>query len=305
LGDLKTLLRSTPDWIAISPSQRKSYERAFEAIKRRWPDQTALRGVMDNPKMRPVIMGWFQGFKERPATANMHKAGLSKLLSFGVDRGVLERNVALRIRRISTESRAGIVWSPEHIALARGKMPPEFAGAVFLAYSTAQRQGDLVGLTWNDVKPDGVTFRPAKQQKRFNQRLMIPMYEELEAALALIPKRGVHVLTTKAGRPWNIHTFRHEFRNACRAAGLPENLHFHDLRGSALKAFADAGASELEIRAISGHSMKSLPGALGSYIDSWISLAESAVRKRENVARTKSANGGRKRQARGRAKRLK
>jgi hypothetical protein len=95
----------------------------------------------------------------------------------------------------------------------------------------------------------------------------------------------------KSGRAWNIHTFRHEFRRACQDAQLRHELHFHDLRGSALKAFADAGASELEIRAISGHSMKSLPGALGSYIDAWRSLAEAAVAKRQNAKRTKSANG--------------
>ena len=89
------------------------------------------------------------------------------------------------------------------------------------------------------------------------------------------------VLTSPAGRPWRIDTFRHEFKKACRAAGVPEHLHFHDLRGSALKAFADAGCSELELRAISGHSMKSMSGALSSYIDAFRSLAESAVRKRE------------------------
>jgi integrase len=145
-------------------------------------------------------------------------------------------------------------------------------------------------LTWNDVGPDGVTFRPSKTQKRSNQRLVVPMYDELEAALALLPRRGVNVLTTKAGRPWNLHTFRHDFKDACRAAGLPDDLHFHDLRGSAVKAFADAGCSELEIRAISGHSMKALAGALGSYVDPWRSLAEAAVAKRQNATRTKNAN---------------
>ncbi len=295
LGDLKTLLRSTSEWREISVSQRQSYERSFEAIKARWPDTTILRGVMDNARMRPVILTWFQGFKGTPATANMHKAGLSRLLSFAVDRGLLDRNLALGIRRISTESRSAIVWDPEHIALAQSKMTPEMAGAVMLAYTTAQRQGDLISLTWNDVTTDGLTFRPAKQQKRSRQRLFVPIYDELTDALKLLPRRGVHVLTTKSGRPWNVHTFRHEFKIACRACGLPDELRFHDLRGSALKAFADAGASELEIRAISGHSMKSLPGALGSYIDSWRSLAEGAVRKRENALRTKSANGACKR----------
>jgi hypothetical protein len=132
-----------------------------------------------------------------------------------------------------------------------------------------------------------LALRPAKQQRRARQRLFIPMYDELTEALALCPRRGPHVLTSANGRPWRADTFRHAFKTACQELELPNELRFHDLRGSALKAFADAGASELEIRAISGHSMKALAGALGSYIDAWKSLAEGAVRKRENARRTK------------------
>lgn len=221
----------------------------------------------------------------------MHKAGLSRLLSFGVYRGLLDRNLALGLKRIPTEGRAAIVWSQEHIEIARSEMTQEFAAAVLLAYSTGQRQGDLLSLPWAEVTPDHVTFRPSKQQKRTKQRLVIPMYDELREALALCPRRGLHVLTNLKARPWQVDTFRHGFKAACRQAGLPEGIRFNDLRGSALKAFADAGASELEIRAISGHSMKSLPGALGSYIDRWRSLVEGAVMKRENASRTKNANG--------------
>jgi integrase len=286
LGELKALLRASDEWTSLSRSQRQSYERSFEAVERRWPDSTVLRGVMDEARMRPVIISWFRTYQATPATANMHKAGLSRLLSFAVDRGRLDRNLALGIRRCPTESRASIVWTPANVDLATRKMPIEFASAVALAYTTAQRQGDLVSLTWNDVSEDGVQFRPEKQQKRSKQRLFIPIYGELQAAIALAPRRGITVLTTKAGRPWEIHTFRHQFKQACRTVGIPDELRFHDLRGSALKAFADAGCTELEIRSVSGHSMKQLPGALGSYIDNWRSLAQSAVRKRENVKGT-------------------
>jgi integrase len=292
LGELKTLLRSGSEWSAISKSQRASYSRAFEAIERRWPDDTPLRGVMDHPRMRPVILTWFHGHQAMPATANMHKAGLSRLLSFGVDRGLLERNLALGLRRLPGADHASVVWTPEQIQALSAASSPQIASAIALAYATAQRQADLLSLTWNDVTHDGVTFRPAKLQKRSNQRIFVPMYDELRQALELAPRGGITILATKDGRPWNIHTFRHEFKAACRSVGLPDALRFHDLRGSALKAFADAGCSELEIRAISGHSMKALPGALGRYIDPWRSLAQSAVEKRENANRTKVQTDG-------------
>jgi integrase len=289
IGELRSLLKSTPEWAALSHSQKKSYERGFEAIKKRWPDQTLLSGVMDHPKMRGVIQAWFESFSATPATANMHKATLSRLLAFGLDRGLMLRNLALGVKRIAVDGRASIVWTPEQITQAADTFAPDVAAVVLLAYATGQRQSDLLSLTWNDVTESGVTFRPSKQ-RRAKQRLYVPMYDELREALARCHKRGVQVLTTANGQPWNVHTFRHEFKQACRDAELSDALRFHDIRGSALKAFADAGASELEIRAISGHSMKSLPGALGSYIDSWRSLAEGAVRKRENARRTKTAN---------------
>ncbi|HET9160227.1 MAG TPA: tyrosine-type recombinase/integrase [Caulobacteraceae bacterium] len=122
------------------------------------------------------------------------------------------------------------------------------------------------------------------------EAVFVAMYDELSEALALASKRGICVLTMPGGQPWKADYFRHSFKEACRAADIPDELHFHDLRGSALKAFADAGASELELRAISGHSMSQMGGALGHYINPFRSLAESAVQSGQNARRTKSAN---------------
>ncbi len=135
------------------------------------------------------------------------------------------------------------------------------------ADGSAPRRSSL-SLTWSDVSESGrhLSTRQAAARKRSRQRLLVPMYDELSEALALCERRGPHVLTSANGRPWHPDSFRHAFKKACERAGVPGELTFHDLRGSALKAFADAGASELEIRAISGHSMKALPGALSQPI---------------------------------------
>jgi integrase len=215
----------------------------------------------------------------------MKLAVAARLLSFGVTKGHLDHNRALGIQRMYSANRAHQVWTPDQIDVFCGGAPVELAVAARLAYVTAQRQGDLLRLTWSDVSDDGVRFRTSKT----GVRIFVPMYDELRDCLAEIPRRAVSVLTTASARPWQVDTFRHEFRNACRAVGVGEGLHFHDLRGSALKAFADAGCSEPELRSISGHSMKST-GALANYIDSFSSLAVNAVRKRENALRTKIAN---------------
>ena len=147
--------------------------------------------------MRPVILAWFQGHRATPATANMHKAGLSRLLSFAVDRGLLERNLALGLKKLSVGDRASIVWSRDQIAHLIQAAPREVGAAVALAYATAQRQGDLLTLTWNDVTDEGVLFRPSKQQKA-KQRLFVPMYDELSTALAMVARAGITVLQSAA-----------------------------------------------------------------------------------------------------------
>ncbi|HEY9217666.1 MAG TPA: tyrosine-type recombinase/integrase [Phenylobacterium sp.] len=243
---------------------------------------------MDNVKMRGHVEAWHRSMAANPRTADMRLAVLSRLLSFGVARELLAHNRALGIRRIYKSARVRSIWTSEEIDKFCEAATPELTWAVRLAYATGQRQGDLLSLTWNDVSDEGVTFRTSKT----GVRLFVPMYDELREALAGIPRRSIQVLTAPAGRPWTADNFRHEFRRACSAADVGAGLHFHDLRGSALKAFADAGASELELRAISGHAMSSLSGALSSYIDAFRSLAEAAVRKRENAHRTSFANRG-------------
>lgn len=68
--------------------------------------------------------------------------------------------------------------------------------------------------------------------------------------LARIPKRSTTILTNRRGRPWG-KGFASSFSRAKKLAGLDE-LHFHDLRGTAATRFYTAGLSERVIAEIMG-----------------------------------------------------
>ena len=286
LSGLITIYRSSRDFRDLADKTRRDYDTALEAISTHFRPDTRLSGVLDHPKMRRHIEEWHAGMSATPRKADLTLAVLHRLLEFGVRKAYLERNCSGGIKRLYQSSRAALIWTPDQIEALCASASKEVSCAVKLAYATGQRQGDLLKLTWNDVCADGITFRTSKT----GLTLFVPMYDELRVALNLAPRVSVQVVTGPGERPWRSDTFRHEFSKAYRVSGIQPGLHFHDLRGSALKAFADAGCSDLELRAISGHSMKSLPGALGSYIVGFRSLAESAVRKRENANRTRDAN---------------
>jgi len=58
---------------------------------------------------------------------------------------------------------------------------------------------------------------------------------------------------TEFGRPFTANGFGNRFRKWCDEAGLPPDCSAHGLRKAAATRLAEAGASELEIRAITGH----------------------------------------------------
>lgn len=286
LTALITLYQASRDFTDLGASSKKDYGAALHVIREHFGAATRLRGVLDHAKMHAHIERWHEGMAATPRKADLQLAVLHKLLEFGKRKAVLDHNRASGIRRLYVSNRAKLFWTSEQIEKLCEVGPPEIGWVIRLAYVTGQRQGDLLALRWSQVSEKEVVFETSKT----DVRIVVPMYIELAEVLAQIPKRAMHVLTGPGGRAWNAHTFRHLFHKACADAEVGEGLHFHDLRGTALKAFAEAGCSELELRAISGHSMKALTGALGSYIDAFRSLAESAVQKRENAYRTKIAN---------------
>src|SRR5438067_5375877 len=60
------------------------------------------------------------------------------------------------------------------------------------------------------------------------------------------------ILTTRTGRAWKKRYFAQAWQEACEAAGIT-NLHFHDLRGTAVTMLAEAGCTIPEIAAVTGH----------------------------------------------------
>lgn len=96
---------------------------------------------------------------------------------------------------------------------------------------------------------DGVIIIPASKS-RGTRSAFGPLYADLRAVLAEIPKRSLNVRTDEKGRPWWDGGNGTPFRNA-RDSALPgRDLHFHDLRGTTATRFHTAGLSNREIAEI-------------------------------------------------------
>ena len=111
---------------------------------------------------------------------------------------------------------------------------------------------------------------------------------------SLVYSSFIHACVFTRGRP---------IRNVGRCLGRAEGsrvaagrrpevaeLHFHDLRGTAITMLAEAGATVPEIAAITGHTYRTIKAILEKYLPRTKHLAEMAIAKLENSGRTDFAN---------------
>jgi integrase len=109
---------------------------------------------------------------------------------------------------------------------------------------TGQRQGDLLRVTWGNWDGSFISLRQSKSRRNGNpgRTVEIPATKALRRMLDGLDRSSTLILTTKTGRPWKPRYFKAQWEAASEAAGVTE-LHFHDLRGTAVTMLAEAGCT--------------------------------------------------------------
>ena len=210
--------------------------------------------------------------------------GTRPALSWASDRGMISDNPLKRHGRVWKGSRSDIVWTEADEANLLAIASPPLAVAFMLALWTGQRQGDILRLPWGAY--DGKFIR--LRQSKGGVRVIIPVGAPLKALLDATPRTSTVIVTSGDRRPYTSDGFRASWRKTCARAGIT-GLTFHDLRGTAVSRLARAGATEMEIATITGHSISDVKSIIDRfYFDRDPVMAVSAMRKLEKG--TESAN---------------
>lgn len=121
----------------------------------------------------------------------------------------------------------------------------------------------MLSLSWSHVSADAIIIATGKSRGR--REAIIPLYNELRAVLARIPKRSTAILTNSRGAPWTTDGFGSSFNKAKLRAKIGD-LHFHDLRGTAATRFYVAGLSERVIAEIMGWEEEHVARIIRRYV---------------------------------------
>ena len=288
IGTLVSLLQqyqASPDFMDLADSTRRSYVALIKRIEKKFSDFLSRR---------LPIAGRAEFSKVGATRLPRHRAGdsvtthgpSSRVLSWGLDRGLVAANPCERGGRLYRASRNEKIWTDDDEARFLKNAPPHLHLPLLLGLWTGQRQGDLLRLPWSAY--DGTHIR--LRQSKTGARVSIPVGAPLKAALNEMTKtkHGPIILTSTDRKPWTSDGFRTSWRKGCRTAGVV-GVTFNDLRGTAVTRLALAGCTEAEIATITGHSLRDVRSILDAhYLHRDPALAKSAISKLER--RTKSPN---------------
>jgi integrase len=283
-GKLLSLLQAyqrSDDFVDRAERTKLDYVRQIKLIEREFADFPL--SAMADKRTRGIFKGW----RERLAQTSRRQADyawvvLARVLSFGMDRGLVGANPCARGGRLYRGSRAEKTWTAMDEAAFLERAPSHLHLPLLLALWTGQRQGDLLRLPWSAY--DGKQIR--LRQSKGGRPVVIPVGAPLKASLDAAVKRSPIMLTNSDGKPWTPDGFRASWAKACKRAGIV-GVTFHDLRGTAVTRLAMCECTEAEIATITGHSLRSVRAILDThYLSRDPALAVSAIRKLERGTKT-------------------
>jgi integrase len=231
----------------IEESSQRLYRIALKPVL----EAHGHRLVRDLPKSaaRNIIEGIGAS---RPGMANLTRAALSNVIAYAIATGMREDNpfAGLGKYRLGTHH----TWTDAELAQYERRWPlgtRERLAFALLLY-TAQRGGDVVKMTRNDIVNGCIRVSQDKARKGTTNELMIAIHPALARALKAGPVVGMqHIITDARGRP--LRSLTGLIERAVQAAGLPSHCTAHGLRKAALRRAAEHGATTKEIAAMSGH----------------------------------------------------
>ena len=185
-----------------------------------------------------------------PDAANNLRKVLRHLLEHAITINIIKANPAVRVKKFKTRGDGVHTWSEEEVALFQARHPLGTRAhlAVMLMLYTGQRRSDAVRMGWQHVRGKKIAVR----QEKTDTPLLIPIAPALMQALEAVPRSNMTFLMTERGAPFTSAGFGNWFRDRCNEAGLPQ-CSAHGLRKLAATRLAEAGCSEREIMAITGH----------------------------------------------------
>ncbi|GHU02037.1 hypothetical protein FACS1894186_5960 [Alphaproteobacteria bacterium] len=268
------------EYLSVSPVSRKDYDYAIKRLECTERGGVLFGDVEAASIAKPMAKRFYSELRALRGNGGggMLIRVMRMVYNWAIGEGLITipQNPFAGLRVVGSPSRT-VVWKRAQIeafcraAATMGR--PSVGLALRLGYELAQRVTDILALR-KDQYADGAF---AITQSKTGATVRVPLASvELRAAVEAVQTPTV-VTSERTGKPYPYPTFCALFKQIRERAGLPKELQFRDQRRTAMTELGDAGATDDEIRSVSGHKTREV---VHRYVVSTDAQAENAVAKR-------------------------
>jgi integrase len=242
---LITRYRETAEWAALSAATRRQRDNIFTGVI-----ETAGHEPYAEITTATILAG-----KERraatPAQARNFLDAMRGPFRWALKAGLVKVDPTAGVHNPPRKRSDGFMpWTEDHIAAYEQRWPIGTHQRVWLDVlaNTGLRRGDAVRLGRQHVR-DGVASIKT-EKSGFTLEVNLPILPVLAVTLEAGPCGDLSFICGVRGEPLTKESFGNQFREACKAAGVPGSA--HGVRKIAAARAAENGATEAELMAIFG-----------------------------------------------------
>ena len=186
----------------------------------------------------------------KPNSANRLRKVLRAMMKHAAELGIRSDDPTRDVRAVRIKTDGYHSWTEAEIAQFEARHPIGSRARLALALLlyTGQRRSDVVRMGRQHIRDGALHVR----QQKTGVELVIPVHPDMQAMISNATDR-LTFLVNELGRPFPVGSFSNWFRAACDMANL-HHCSAHGLRKAAARRLAEAGCTEHEIAAITGHA---------------------------------------------------
>lgn len=244
IDDLCLRLYQSSRWLDLQPNTRAVYRAELERFRAKYGKKDATKAAAADLDRILAKMA------DTPSAANNLRKRLKMLFRLAVKLRWRTDNPADFTDRFK-ETGGYHTWTDAEIEQYRAHHPygTKARLAMELALNVAARRCNVATLS-RDQLIDGCFH---VQHAKGNNAVIVPAMPETLEAIRAMPVQGLDVfLLTAHGKPFSVAGLGNAFKDWCREAGLP-HCTMHGLRKAQSRRLAEAGATSLQGRAVTGH----------------------------------------------------
>jgi integrase len=265
---LKVLRKRSKD-SPSEPARKKVWDELTKEITRQFRKIAEAFADFDVDQVMPVDIAEFVDQWEGQRMAQVWHSRLSGFFAYACRKGWRNDNPCREVAVEKPASRKRYITHKEYHAVRDaaligkdGKKTP--SGEMLqcymdLCYLLYQRTTEIRLLKWSqiDMENEVIHFTPTKTERSSGISVDLPITQPIQAVLERVRKlgtvKGIYVIHTRKGQPYNTRGIRSAFSRACERAGI-EGATLKDMRAKALTDAKNSGFKREQLQVAAAHT---------------------------------------------------